>query len=40
MARKILPGTNPDLCDAGALLYKMNYQANWEMVVWSIAAAS
>ena len=24
---------NPDLCDAGALLYKLSHQAIWEEVV-------
>ena len=24
---------NPDLCDAGALLHQLSYQANWEQVV-------
>ena len=24
---------NPDLCDAGAVLYQLSYQANWENVV-------
>ena len=24
---------NPDLCDAGAVLHQLNYQANWEQVV-------
>ena len=24
---------NPDLCDAGAVLYQLSYQANWEHVV-------
>ena len=22
-----------DLCDAGAVLYQLNYQANWELVI-------
>ena len=25
--------SNPDLCDAGAVLHQLNYQANWEQVV-------
>ena len=25
--------SNPDLCDAGAVLYQLSYQANWELVV-------
>ena len=24
---------NPDLCDAGAVLYRLSYQANWELVI-------
>ena len=24
---------NPDLCDAGAVLYQLSYQANWELVI-------
>ena len=24
---------NPDLCDAGAVLHQLSYQANWELVV-------
>ena len=24
--------SNPDLCDAGALLHQLSYQANWEQV--------
>ena len=27
--------SNPDLCDAGAVLRKLSYQANWEpAVMW------
>ena len=27
--------SNPDLCDAGAVLHQLSYQANWEQVdVW------
>ena len=26
-------GSNPDLCDAGAVLYQLSYQAKWEQVV-------
>ena len=25
-------GFDPDLCDAGAVLYQLNYQANWKEV--------
>ena len=25
--------SNPDLCDAGAVLHQLSYQANWEQVV-------
>ena len=25
--------SNPDLCDAGAVLYQLSYQANWEQVI-------
>ena len=25
--------SNPDLCDACAVLYQLNYQSNWELVV-------
>ena len=25
--------SNPDLCDAGAVLYQLSYQTNWEQVV-------
>ena len=25
--------SNPDLCNAGAVLHRLNYQANWEQVV-------
>ena len=25
--------SNPDLCDAGAVLYQLSYQANWELVI-------
>ena len=25
--------SNPDLCNAGAVLYQLSYQANWELVV-------
>ena len=25
--------SKPDLCDAGAMLYKLSYQANWGMFV-------
>ena len=25
--------TLPDLCDAGAVLYELSYQANWELAV-------
>ena len=29
--------SNPDLCDAGAVLHQLNYQANWEqVVVWVV----
>ena len=32
--RSELNGTsNPDPCDAGAVLHQLNYQANWEQVV-------
>ena len=24
--------SNPDLCDAGAVLYQLSFQANWEQV--------
>ena len=24
--------SNPDLCDAGAVLHQLSYQANWELV--------
>ena len=24
---------NPDLCDAGAVLYELSFQANWELVI-------
>ena len=24
---------NPDLCDSGAVIQQLNYQANWELVV-------
>ena len=24
---------NPDLCNAGAVLYQLSYQANWELVI-------
>ena len=27
---------NPDLCDAGAVLYQLSYQANWEKVVMRV----
>ena len=27
---------NPDLCDAGAALYQLSYQANWEKVVMQV----
>ena len=28
-------GFDPDLCDAGAVLYQLNYQANWELgIMW------
>ena len=27
--------SNPDLCEAGAVLYKLSYQANWELgIMW------
>ena len=26
---------NPDLCNAGAVLYQLSYQANWEQVIMS-----
>ena len=26
---------NPDLCDAGVVLYQLSYQANWELVIIS-----
>ena len=27
--------SNPDLCDAAAVLYQSSYQANWELVfIW------
>ena len=26
-------GSNPDLCDAGAELRQLSYQANWELVI-------
>ena len=25
---------NPNLCDGGAVLYQLNHQANWELVMW------
>ena len=25
--------SNPDLCDAGAVLYQLSHQANWEQVI-------
>ena len=25
--------SNPDLCDAGAVLHQLSYQANWEQIV-------
>ena len=25
--------SNVDLCDAGAVLYQLSYQANWELVI-------
>ena len=25
--------SNPDFCNAGAVLYQLNYQADWELVV-------
>ena len=25
--------SNPDLCDAGAVLHQLSYQAKWELVV-------
>ena len=25
--------SNPDLCDAGAVLHQSSYQANWELIV-------
>ena len=25
--------SNPDLCDAGAVLNQLSYKANWELVV-------
>ena len=25
--------SNPDICDAGAVLHQLNYQVNWEQVV-------
>ena len=25
--------SNPDLCDASAVLYQLSYQGNWELVV-------
>ena len=28
-------GSNPDLCDAGAVFYQLSYQANWEMQIHS-----
>ena len=24
---------NPDLCNAGAVLHQLSYQANWELVI-------
>ena len=30
---KGLENSNPDLCDAGAMLHQLSYQANWELVV-------
>ena len=27
---------NPDLCDSGAVLYKLSFQANWVQVVVSV----
>ena len=34
-AWKILAWTdsNPDLCDAGAVLYQLSYQPNWVLVI-------
>ena len=28
--------SNPDLCDAGAVLYQWSYQADWELVVMRV----
>ena len=28
--------SNPDLCNAGAVLYELSYQANWELVVMCV----
>ena len=25
--------SNPDLCDASAVLYQLNYQTNWELAI-------
>ena len=25
--------SNPDLCDAGAVLHQLRYQGNWELIV-------
>ena len=25
--------SNPDLCNAGAVLYQLSYQAKWELVI-------
>ena len=25
--------SNPDICDASAVLYQLSYQANWELVI-------
>ena len=27
---------NPDLCNAGAVLYQLSYQANWELVIMCV----
>ena len=34
MIKKLwLNDSNPDLCDAFAVLYQLSYQANWEQVI-------
>ena len=31
--RKAWTGLEPDLCNAGAVLYQLSYQANWELAI-------